>query len=311
MKTIRSQIGEVMRRAALLDISDLSATEQLRGAGRRESVVESCTGLGRMKSISKWNSDYPYAAINWELSAQTSPRERLVIKREKNIYKYWCALIDCSLTMRNFGTKDEMKLLLAAQLVATFAQAAEKRRDPLTGIIFDEDGLGSNLENACPEDLVLLALSHKSTGSRHVVNVSDSINKRDATGLVLALSQLPENPAIVPIVSDFMHLTEEDKKELARAARYHSLLCCIVEDRREKGFPKGAGQVTLRDLTTGNRRTMSFARAHELVSQDRNRRFAELTAFFQSARIPYATFESGEDASQTRAGLIRLMQQSF
>lgn len=295
-----------MRRASLLDISELVETHLLRGAGRRESPSRSFTGLGQMEAVVEWTPDYPYSAINWGLSSQTFPRKRLVIKRKRLINTDWCVVVDCSRTM-DFGTEHDLKRVTAMQLAATFAQAAIKKRDRVTQIIFDEERIGLVLENASAEEMVLMALSHDSSAPSRQPQLARR-DDRSRSGLSFATTQLPENQAIVPVISDFMHLTDADKEQLVSAARYHKVLCCVVEDAREIRFPEVSGQITLQDMTSGRRETMTFAQANSLVAGDRDKRVSELKAFFRQARIPYAFFEAGETPSSTRLKLVKLLQ---
>lgn len=292
-----------MQRASLLDLSELVETDLLRGVGRRESPATSYSGLGRMVSVVEYTPEHDFSNINWNMSAQTFPRRKLIIKRERLIRKDWAIVVDCRRTM-NFGTESDLKLITGLQLAASFAQAALKKRDRVAQIVFDETRTVA-FEDASVEEMVLMTLSHNASGS----DKGASADKRGRGGLSFATTQLPENSAIVPVVSDFMNLTEADKTALARAARFHKVLCCVVEDAREIRFPKAPGQITLQDITSGRRETMTFAQADKLVSQDREARLADLFAFFRKARIPYACFEGGEEMSVTRKKLIRLLQQ--
>jgi uncharacterized protein (DUF58 family) len=294
----RKKLREVMQRASLIDLSDLVDTQLLRGAGKRESPARSYTGLGQMESVVEWTPDYPYSAINWNLSAQTFPRKKLIIKRKRLINTDWCFLVDGSRTM-DFGTEVDLKRVLAAQLAATFALAAQKKRDRVTLVTYDEQDNGLPLENASPDEMVVMALAHEP---------SPTANSPARSGLSFALAQLPDNQAIVPVISDFMHLTEADKENLLRASHYHNVFCCVVEDAREIGFPGVSGQITLSDMSSGRRQTMSFEEADRLVSADREKRLSALTEFFARARIPYALFEAGEKPSATRNKLVRLLQ---
>jgi uncharacterized protein (DUF58 family) len=306
IKNPRSKLREVMQRALLLDISELKETELLRGAGRRESSAKTYSGLGKMESIVEWTSDYPYNAINWGLSAQTSPRKRLVVKRTKLINTDWCVVVDCSQTM-NFGTVQDLKLVTALQLAATFAQSGIKKRDRVKQIIINEKRVGLVLDDASAEEMVLMALRHDPLAPSSA-RLNAGMDKRERSGLSMAVTQLPENQAIVPVISDFMNMTDADKEQLVRASGYHTVLCCVVEDAREIRFPEVSGQITLQDMKSGRRETMTFAQANALVSQDRAKRIADLVAFFRKARIPYAFFEAGEKPSTTRLKLVRLMQ---
>lgn len=298
----RTKLREVMQRASLLDLSELVETDLLRGVGRRDSPATSYSGLGPMVSVVTYTPEHDFSAINWNLTAQSFPRRKLIIKRERLIRKDWAIVVDCGLTM-SFGTETDLKLITGLQLAATFAQAALKKRDRVAQIVFDDKRTVA-FEDASVEEMVLMSLAQNESGSSR----NSAQDKLARGGLTFATTQLPENSAIVPVISDFMNFTEADKMALARAARFHKVLCCVVEDAREIRFPKVSGQITLQDITSGRRETMTFAQADKLVSQDREARLAELFAFFKKARIPYACFEGGEEMAVTRKKLIRLLQ---
>jgi hypothetical protein len=302
----RAKLREVMQRAALLDISELKETDLLRGAGRRESSAKTFSGLGKMETVVPWTTDYPYNAINWPLSMSQSPPKRMVIKRTKLIKSDWCVIVDCSKTM-NFGTERDLKLVTALQLAATFAQSGLKKRDGVRQIIINEKRVGLVLDDASAEEMVLMALQHD-PDKPSTLRLGPGIDKRPRSGLSMAITQLPENQAIVPVISDFMNMTAADREQLVRASRYHTVLCCIVEDPREMRFPDASGQVTLQDMTSCRTQTMTFAQADKLVSEDRQQRVDELTAFFKKARIRYTFFDGTETPVAARMKLSRLIQ---
>ena len=313
----RRKLRQVMQRASLVDISDLIETDLVRGVGRRESAARTYTGLGKMESVVEYTDDYPYSAINWGLSAQTYPRKRLIIKRTHLIKTDWFIIVDCSRTM-DFGTEPDFKRTFASVLAASFAQAATKKRDRVAQVVYDEKVTGQVLEDASAEEMVLMALAYEQGAVRPGVRA----RRRQAageSGLSLALAQTPDNRAIVPVVSDFLLLIDKDGKgrltpaalhareALRRAARFHNVLCCVVEDPRERDFPDAAAQLTLEDMRTGRRRTMTFAEAGRLMGEQRDERIAELRAFFRQIRVNFEVFASDDSARQLRGKMARLL----
>lgn len=296
---------KVVQRASLLDISELLETDLMRGSGKRESPATSYSGLGRMVSVITYTPEHDAAAINWNLSAQTFPKRKLIIKRQRLIKKDWAIVVDCSRTM-NFGSETDLKVVTGLQIAASFAQIGLKKRDRVAQLIVDE-GSVFKLEDASVEEMVLMALA-RTAASDSRSRVKTPVRKGGKGGMTYAATQLPENSAIMPVISDFMNFTDADKQALVRASRFHRVLCCVIEDAREIRFPQASGQITMQDITSGKRATMSFAQADKLVSADRAARLADLEAFFKSARIPYAFFESGESIATTRGKLIRIMQ---
>jgi uncharacterized protein (DUF58 family) len=303
MKNQRLELQKVMQHAALLDLSDLAETDLLRGIGMRDSPSRSYSALGQMESIVEWTPDYPYSAINWGLSSQTYPRKKLVIKRRRLLKRDWCIIVDSGLTM-NFGTEHDFKKVVASQLSATMALTAEKKKDRIKHIVFDNLSTGVVLEDASVEEMVLSVLQHVPHSA-----MSDRLRSSpDQGGLTSALHQAPDNASIMPVISDFLNLTEAARKALVSASRYHKVLACVVEDARELGFPAQSGQLTLTDISTGNERTMTFAEADELISKDRNERLLALKSFFRAAHIPFQLFQSGEKVPVTRSKLVKLLR---
>ncbi|MDR3612667.1 MAG: hypothetical protein P4L53_03820 [Candidatus Obscuribacterales bacterium] len=303
MNNSRLKLQEVMQRAALLDLSDLAETDLLRGIGMRDSPSRSYSALGQMESIVEWTPDYPYSAINWGLSSQTSPRKKLVIKRRRLLKRDWCIIVDSGPTM-NFGTEHDFKKVVASQLSATMALTAEKKKDRIKHIVYDSVSTGIILEDATAEEMILSVLQHSPYSAMNDMFQSSP----NQVGLAGALCQGPDNASIMPVISDFLNLTEADRKALLSASRYHKVLACVVEDPREVGFPSQSGQLTIRDILTGNERTMTFAEANALISKDRDERLLALNAFFRSAHIPYQIFQSGETVPVTRSKLVKLLR---
>jgi len=310
----RDTLVKVMRRAAFVDITELTETELLRGVGRRSSNARSYTGLGKMQSVKEWNPEIPYSAIHWGLSKKTRPMKRLVIKREKLIKTDWAFVVDCSRTM-DFGTLEFLKRGFATVLMAIFGQAAQHKRDRMAEIIFDEKQIGPVLEDASIEEMVLTALAYEARKVAPGARFDPS-----HTGFSLAMSQLPDNQGIVPIMSDFLFLLETDKKgnltpaaQLARqliasAANYHRVLACVIEDPRERYFPTDTtAEVTLADMVTGEHQSMTFEEADALTSAESERRRKELKAFFDQIRCPSEVFSPDQEQLDMRMKVISLM----
>jgi uncharacterized protein (DUF58 family) len=299
----RHKLQEVMRRASQVDIGQLDDTELIRGTGKRPSPHLKWVGLGRMERIVKYKPGMPYAAINWPLTTKTFPREKLVIERSQLINKEWFIGNDTSDTMY-FGTEGDLKVVAGATLTAIFALAAFNKKDKVAQACFNDKIMGPLLEQASVEEMVLSTLTHQ---ARPIKQAGSAPAREGRSGLSTFLGYLPETPSVVPIISDFMCMTEDDAKALVLASRKHVLLCCVVEDAREKVFPEASGQITLNDMKTGRQETMSFDEAHRLVSADRAERIKRLEAVFQRARCGYAFFAAGNTSTQIRQKMAEML----
>jgi hypothetical protein len=294
----RAKLPIVIRRAAQVDLSSVIETE-LETHGKRLSTSEGYQGFGPIERITEWTPDVPFDAVDWDLTWQTSPRELQVIYRLQRMNRDWFIAADASRTM-HFGTEGDIKLVTGATLVASFAQAALQNYDQVTQAVFDERHVGKVLENATTEEMVLAILSHDATKVKARTN--------DRSGLSAVLTQLPDNPSTVILISDFLNLREEDKARLVQASHYHTLFCCVVEDAREIRFPKASGQLTLTDMSTGRQEVMSFAEADKLVGEERDARIAELTDCFRKARARFSFFEGGDSTTTIRNKIMRMLQ---
>lgn len=303
--TPRQKLPDVMRRASQVDLGQLDDTELIRGTGKRPSPHLKWVGLGRVERIVKYKPGMPYAAINWPLTTKTFPREKLVIERSQLINKEWFIANDTSDTMY-FGTEGDLKIVTGATLTAIFALAGMNKKDKVAQACFNDKIMGPLLEDASADDMVLAALTHQSKPLRQA---GSTVAREGRSGLSTFLSYLPETPSIVPVISDFMCMTDDDAKALVLASRKHTLLCCVVEDAREMIFPDASGQITLSDMKTKRQETMSFDEANRLVSADHDMRIKRLEEVFQRAHCGYAFFAAGNTPSQLRRKISDMLHQ--
>lgn len=301
----RNKLRSVLQRAAQVDLTELLDTAIVRGVGRRASPQQSVLGHGRVEAVVPYSPEYPFSAIDWGLTNKNYPRKKLVVKRTKLIYTDWCFAFDVSNTMR-FGTKVDQKLVTGAVVAAALAQAATKKRDRVSQIIYDECGIISSLEDTSADEMALEVLKQDGTRKSRANRLGKCSVER--SGMSALVSNLPETQSIVPIISDFMHLTPADRARLTRAASFHRVLCCLVEDPREAEFPEGvSGQITMQDVDTGRLRTMSFAEANRIISEDREKRMADLKSFFKRAHCEFMVFRSDDSNAVIRKKIMRLI----
>jgi hypothetical protein len=333
-QTTRDQMRVVLRRASACKPGVVTDTELFYGTGGRYSPAQTYESFD-LERISPWTPDVDPHWINWGLSATTGFREKLVVEHSKELNIDWWLLVDTARTM-DFGTA-ELKRVLAAVLDASLIQTAGNLREKVAHVVYDESRLKRVHEPAAADDVLATAVqdvletgrnySRKRTNnhgaaasgsslivralrrifSRRKTNSSHNPADKSPGGLAYALRQLPDEPAIVVVISDFMHMTEVDKYHLVTAAKQHKVFCLLVEDVREREFPNGAGMPTLRDMTTGNLVTMTFTEANALVAEDHATRMDLLNQFFRKARCTYQVFSTEESPEQIRRKLERLL----
>ena len=187
-----------------------------------------------------WGDDV--RSIDWNVTARTSiPHiKRFSEERELTVF----LLVDVSGSQR-FGSADQLKSEVAAEVAALLAFSAVKNRDKVGALFFSDE-----VEKVLPP----------AAGPSHVLRVVREIllfqphgHGTDVAGALRYLGRILKRRAIVFVVSDFLGpgLSESELKgPLRRAARRHDVVAIRIRDPRELELPK-AGLVRMRDAETG------------------------------------------------------------
>jgi uncharacterized protein (DUF58 family) len=219
--------------------------------------------------------------------------KRFVEERELTVQ----IMVDVSASMR-FGTTDETKRALAAQLAAVFAVLAIRNNDRVGLAMFDHE-----VEAYIPPK----------KGRKHIMRlitqILDHQPRGGTTDLVAALryvARVTRRRSIILVVSDF--LSDSWETELTLLARRHDVIPVVIEDLRERSFqPQSAvvrpwwerllgmgGLVALRDLETGaqvlvdpeSAATRTWELGQDRRRQERQKAFVRLgleTLYFDTA----------------------------
>ncbi len=205
----------------------------------------------------------PYAAgddprfIDWNVAARTGDLhvKRFVEERELTVQ----IMVDVSASMQ-FGTTEETKRTIAAQLAAVFAVLAIRNNDRVGLAMFDHE-----VDSYTPPK----------KGRKHIMRlitqILDHEPRNGQTDLVTAMryvARVTRRRSIILVVSDF--LSEGWETELTLLSRRHDVIPIIIEDLRERSFDLkapaeptavkrvswwsrvfGGGVIALRDLETG------------------------------------------------------------
>jgi uncharacterized protein (DUF58 family) len=183
--------------------------------------------------------------IDWNVTARQGKPfvKRFREERELTVM----VLMDVS-GSQEFGTTDQLKRELAAEVAATLAFSAIKNNDKV-GLI----GFSDRIERYVKPD----------KGTRHVLRVIRELLTLRSTGrgtdIALALDYLNRattRRAVVFVVSDFQAANYERSMRVAR--RRHDVIPIVLSDPREIELPK-ARLVDLVDAETGERITVDMS----------------------------------------------------
>jgi uncharacterized protein (DUF58 family) len=177
--------------------------------------------------------------IDWNVSARMNePYVKLFVEeREMTVL----LLVDMSASGR-FGSREQEKRELAAELAAILAFSAIKNNDRVGLIIFTDE-----VERFVPPK----------KGKKHVLRVISEIlsyeprSPRTNLGVGLELlGRIARRRAVTFLVSDFLAPPAQYERALRIAARRHDLIPVTVTDPLEEALPS-VGLVELEDPETG------------------------------------------------------------
>lgn len=175
--------------------------------------------------------------IDWNVSARMNDPHVKVFHEERELTVM--LLVDLSRSQQ-FGTEEQFKRELVAELSATLAFSAIKNNDKVGLICFTDQ-----IEKFVPPR----------KGPKHVLRVIRELlaiePKGRGTDLSLALdylNRIQKRKAVVFLISDFQDVAYETPLKIAR--RRHDLIPVIISDRHEQELPN-VGLIELKDNETG------------------------------------------------------------
>lgn len=177
--------------------------------------------------------------IDWNVSARMGHPYVKVFDEERELTVM--LLVDASRSA-DFGTHQQMKGEIAAEICALLAFSAIKNNDKVGLIIFTD-----RIEKFVPPK----------KGKKHVLRVIREIlfHKPDSprTDIAMALeylSRVTTRRAVAFVISDFQ--AEDYEQALRIASRRHDLIAITITDPREMELPN-VGFIELEDAETGER----------------------------------------------------------
>jgi len=271
------------------------SSSQMPGAGERKSFSRGSNGYDVVARVEYEPGDDP-RDIDWAATAQTGGRIVLTTQyQEPREIKVFC-LVDVNPTM-DYGTNRVNKRELAAELCGSVIKSAEETNDKVGFVAYSTKAVEAQLSPRAAQVAFMPAL----------VGLLEAPGNKTGTssGLKGALSLLPRQKSLVFIISDFLNLTDDEKLALKHASHAHDVICLVVQDRRERELPAPLFSwfpwelITLRDITTGQRRSIWLTKHNRRVWAENFQKHSDaLLEFFKSAHCDRAIFstEEGEAA---------------
>ncbi len=225
---------ELLKKVKRIEISTRSVVNDV-FSGEYHSVFK---GRGmEFSEVREYQPGDDIRTIDWNVSARMGHPYIKIFEEERELTVM--LLVDVS-SSGNFGTTEQLKREVAAELSAVLAFSAIKNNDKVGLLIFSD-----KIEKFIPP--------HK--GRKHVLRVIREIlfykPKEAATDLSMALeylSKVIKRRSITFMISDF--LSEGYEKSLQVANKKHDLIAVSVTDPREISLPD-VGMIDLEDAETG------------------------------------------------------------
>jgi uncharacterized protein (DUF58 family) len=227
-----------------------------------------------------------------------------------------------------FGTIRADKRTVSAEVVASILACAHKTQDRAKVITFSEQQVESRVGPKGPKSAFGPAMesileppqsapkpAEKTEGS-DLLKMLGSFSRKSASpktesclasGKCEALLEVPKTRSLVFVVSDFINLSDAEKESLREAAAVHDVVCVVIQDLRERELPSGRGLYTLRDIVSGEAKSVWLNDANrEQFRRNSQARLDELTAFFTDANCDWGFFSTEQDADEVIPEMMRL-----
>ncbi len=211
--------------------------------------------------------------IDWNVTARMG--QTYVKKYVEERELVMMLLIDLSAST-SFGSKQDTKASISAEIAALLAFSAIKNNDKVGLICFT-----NSVEHyVAPRK-----------GRRHVLRVVRDILRfqpsKSGTDISEALSfadQILKPHSVLFLLSDFMD--SDYQKQLQITSKRHSLIAITLKDRREVDIPN-VGMIELEDAETGERIMLDTRSAQtQQIYSERNRQIAaERQQAFRSSKV--------------------------
>ena len=226
--------AEVLKKVRRIQIVTSAMVNDL-FAGQYHSAFK---GLGiEFEEVREYLPGDDVRTIDWNVTARTG---RPFVKRFREERELTVVLLVDVSASQDFGTREQLKSELVAELGATLAFSAIQNNDKVGMILFTD-----RIERFVPAD----------KGTRHVLRVVRELlyhqpeGRRTDVGLALEyLDRVLTRRAVVFVISDFQ--TPDFSRAMKRVRRRHDVIPVLIRDERESRLPS-VRYVELYDPETG------------------------------------------------------------
>ncbi len=195
-------------------------------------------------------------AIDWNVTARYNEPYIKVFEEERELTMM--LLVDVS-GSGNFGSTDEFKKDIIAEIAATLAFSATQNNDKIGLILFSDE-----IELFIPPKK---GKTHVLRIIRELVDFKPKSSKTDVAMALEYLSKVIKKKAIVFIMSDF--ITPSYERTLKISAKKHDITGIRVYDEREKELPN-VGIINIYDAETKEEKLINTASEHVRKSYTAN-----------------------------------------
>ena len=222
-------------------------------------------------------------AIDWNVTARSGEPFIKLFREERELAVQ--LLVDLS-GSQDFGTGEQTKRELVAELGATLAMSAIKNNDKVGLTLFTDD-----VEKSIPAR----------KGSRHVLRLIRELlycqpmgNGTDLKKAIDHLNRTNKRKTVVFLISDFLDAGFE--KTLKVASRKHDVIPVVVSDHRESEMPN-VGLVRLQDAETGDVVTLdtSSRKNRELYRKLQRQQSEQRDSMFRRLKLQPIHVRTGQD----------------
>jgi uncharacterized protein (DUF58 family) len=235
--------------------------------------------------------------IDWNVTARTGTVhvKKYVEERELTVM----IMVDASAST-HFGSVKELKNTLAAEIAAVLAFSAIRNNDKVGLIMFT--------------DQIELFIPPRK-GKSHVLRVIREVlyfkPKGKGTDINMALEYLTKvikRKSVAFLISDFFG-TDDSKKTMRIANKYHDMIAVTLNDPREANLPE-CGLVELEDAETGKRTMIDTGSAavRKRYADNAAKRFEGRNRLFRSVGIDHIDVHTHEPYSKALIGFFSQRQ---
>jgi uncharacterized protein (DUF58 family) len=220
--------------------------------------------------------------IDWNVSARVGEPHVKLFREERELTVMLAVDLSGS---QSFGTQQQLKRELLAEIAATLAFSAIRNNDKVGLICFTD-----RVEKFVPPR----------KGPKHVLRIVRELLalKPEGSGTAVGpaieeLARVLRKRGVVFVLSDFMD--DGYERALRTASRRHDVIPILVSDRREEELPN-VGLVEFTDAETGRRTVIDTGRRRvrdRFAAQAGNRR-KELASMFRRMRMDPIEVRTGE-----------------